>query len=181
MKYNQQIRAKKVRLIGIDGKQIGVVTIQEALSLAQEEGVDLVEVVPDVDPPVCKVIDYGKFRYDQTKRKKEGKKGQHQVKVKEIKFKPNIDVHDLDFKMKRAREFLEKGDKVRIVCAFRGREILHKEVGEKVVESFLSQLQDIGTVEAQPKLLGKTMTAVVAPSGAVVVKKKLGEKGEDCA
>ncbi len=163
MKHNNQIRAKNVRLIGIDGKQVGVVPLQEALNIAQEAGVDLVEVVPDADPPVCKVIDFGKFRYDQTKRKREGKKAQHQVKVKEVKFKPNIDTHDFEFKLKRARGFLEKGNKVRVVCFFRGREMLHRNRGEKVFASFLENLEDVGTAEAAAKFLGRTLATVVAP------------------
>lgn len=173
MKYNNQIRASRVRLIGIDGKQVGVVTLQDALKMAQESGVDLVEVVPDADPPVCKVIDFGKFRYDQTKRKKEGKKAQHQVKVKEVKFKPNIDVHDFEFKLKRARGFLEKGNKVRVVCSFRGREMLHRDVGEKVFSKFVENLEDIGVAEATPKLMGRTLSTTIAPSvGSAQPKQK---------
>ena len=165
MKYNHQIRAKNVRLIGIDGKQVGIVSLQEALNIAQEEGVDLVEVVPNAEPPVCKVIDFGKFRYDQTKRKREGKKAQHQVRLKEVKFKPNIDTHDFEFKLKRARGFLEKGNKVRVVCFFRGREMLHKDIGEKVFASFIEKLEDVGVAESAPKLLGRTLATVVAPTG----------------
>ncbi len=163
MKFNHQIRAKKVRLIGSDGKQVGVVLIEEALAMAKEEGIDLVEVVPTAEPPVCKLVDYGKFRYDQTKRKREGKKTQHQVKVKEVKFKPNIDNHDLEFKIKNARSFLEKGNKVRVVCAFRGREMLHKEIGQNVFKNFCEQVADLGTPESTPKLLGRTLAVVIAP------------------
>ncbi|MCH9632113.1 MAG: Translation initiation factor IF-3 [Chlamydiae bacterium] len=171
MKYNHQIRAKNVRLIGIDGKQVGVVTLQEALATAQESGVDLVEVVPTAEPPVCKVIDFGKFRYDQTKRKREGKKAQHQVKLKEVKFKPNIDTHDFEFKLKRARGFLEKGNKVRVVCFFRGREMLHRDIGEKVFASFVQHLEDIGTAESSPKLMGRTLATVIAPNSTSVTTK----------
>lgn len=163
MKFNHQIRARKVRLIGVDGKQVGVIATEEALRLAQEAGVDLVEVVPDSEPPVCKLVDYGKFRYDQTKKKKEGKKAQVVVKVKELKFKPNIDEHDLNFKMKQARSFLEKGNKVRVTCTFRGREMLHKEIGEKVFETFLKGLEDIGESESSPKLLGRNLAVVLGP------------------
>lgn len=163
MKFNHQIRAKSVRLIATDGKQVGVVTIEQALNLAKEEGVDLVEVVPTAEPPVCKLVDYGKFRYDQTKRKKESKKVQHQVKVKEIKFKPNIDSHDLEFKLRNAKTFLEKGNKVRVVCSFRGREMLHKDIGEKVFADFIERLEEVGAAESSPKLLGRTLSCVVAP------------------
>lgn len=171
MKYNHQIRASKIRLIGIDGKQVGVVALQDALKMAQEEGVDLVEVVPNAEPPVCKIIDFGKFRYDQTKRKKEGKKAQHQVRVKEIKFKPNIDTHDFEFKVKKAREFLEKGNKVRVVCSFRGREMLHRDIGEKVFAQFIVELEDIGTAESTAKLMRRSLSTTLAP-GAVSPAKK---------
>lgn len=170
MKFNHQIRARSVRLIGSDGKQIGVVTTEEALNLAKAEGIDLVEVVPSAEPPVCKLVDYGKFRYDQTKRKKESKKTQHQVKVKEIKFKPNIDSHDLEFKTKKAYAFLEKGNKVRVVCSFRGREMLHKDIGHKVFKAFIEKLEEVGTPESSPKLLGRTLSCTVAPI-TVPVKK----------
>lgn len=170
MRVNQQIRVPKVRLIGSDGKQVGVVEIEKALAMAQEEGVDLVEVVAKADPPVCKLVDYGKFRYDQTKKKKEGKKLLHQVKVKEIKFKPNIDAHDLEFKLKKAKDFLRKGDKVRISCTFRGREILHKEIGHRVFEKVCEDLGEFGTVESPPKLLGRTLSTVIAPAQAAQKK-----------
>ena len=163
MKFNHQIRAKSIRLIGSDGKQVGVVSLEEALDLAKQEGVDLVEVVPTAEPPVCKLVDYGKFRYDQTKRKKESKKVQHQVKVKEIKFKPNIDSHDLEIKMNKARAFLEKGNKVRMACSFRGREMLHKDIGQNLFKRVLENLEDVGSAESFPKLLGRTLSCVIAP------------------
>lgn len=181
MKYNHQIRASKVRLIGIDGKQVGVVSLQEALKMAEEEGVDLVEVVPTAEPPVCKVIDFGKFRYDQTKRKKEGKKAQHQVKVKEVKFKPNIDTHDFDFKLKQAKGFLEKGNKVRVVCSFRGREMLHRDIGEKVFAKFIESLEEFGTAEAMPKLMGRMLSTTVAPAVVNTKTKDSKVKGENSA
>lgn len=127
MRINRQIRAQQVRLIGPDGNQVGVVTLSEAFKLADEHGLDLVEISPNAQPPVCKVIDYGKFRYDQTKRDRESKKAQHQIKVKEVKLKPNIDEHDFQFKLRRARQFLEKGNKVKVTCMFRGREMAHPE------------------------------------------------------
>lgn len=164
MRVNQQIRVPKIRLIGSDGKQVGVVTTEEALQMARNEGLDLVEVVAKSEPPVCKLVDYGKFRYDQTKRKKEGKKLLHQVRVKEIKFKPNIDTHDLDFKIKRAKSFLQKGDKVRISCMFRGREMLHKEIGHRIFEKICEEIGELGSVESPPKFLGRTLSVVVAPA-----------------
>ncbi|MFN0065365.1 MAG: translation initiation factor IF-3, partial [Chlamydiales bacterium] len=134
LRINRQIRVPNVRVIGADGAQIGIISTREALLLAQEAQLDLVEVAPNASPPVCKIIDYGKFRYDQTKRERESKKAQHQVKVKEIKLKPNIDEHDFQTKLKRARQFLEKGNKVKVTCMFRGREMAYPELGKKVVQ-----------------------------------------------
>lgn len=164
MRVNQQIRVPHVRLIGSDGKQVGLVDTEKALQMAKDEGLDLVEVVAKAEPPVCKLVDYGKFRYDQTKRKKESKKLLHQVKVKEIKFKPNIDAHDLEFKLKKAKDFLQKGDKVRVSCTFRGREMLHKDVGHKVFEKVCDELKEFGTAESTPKLMGRTLSTVIAPA-----------------
>lgn len=140
-----------------------MLTLSEALSKAEQAGLDLVEISASADPPVCKIIDYGKYRYQLTKKKKEGKKTQLQVKVKEIKLKPNTDEHDLQTKLKHAREFIEKGNKVRISCIFRGREMLHPEFGDKIVQRFAEQLSDIATAEAPGKMLGKTLSIVLAP------------------
>jgi len=154
-----------VRLIDVDGKQVGVVSIDEALRSAQDAGVDLVEIAANAVPPVCKVIDFGKFRYDQTKREKEHKKAQHQVKVKEVKLKPNINDHDFDVKLKRARDFLTKGNKVKVTCMFRGREMMHTEVGKKQVIKMCESLQDISTLENDPRLMGRNIIASLAPVG----------------
>ena len=164
LRVNKQIRAPKVRLIGPDGSQIGVLPIKEALIKAQEANLDLVEIAPNAQPPVCKIIDYGKFRYDQTKREKESKKFQHQVKVKEVKLKPNIDEHDFHTKLKQARQFVEKGNKVKVTCMFRGREMAHTELGQKVVEKFCKGLEDIALVESPAKLLGRSLIGVLAPA-----------------
>jgi translation initiation factor IF-3 len=164
LRINKQIRALKVRLIDADGSQVGVCPIKDALIRAQEANLDLVEIAPNAQPPVCKIIDYGKFRYDQTKREKESKKSQHQVKVKEIKLKPNIDEHDFLTKCKQARQFIEKGNKVKVTCVFRGREMAHPELGQKVVERFCKGLEDISLVEAPPKLLGRSLIGVLAPA-----------------
>ncbi|MBN2478756.1 MAG: translation initiation factor IF-3 [Parachlamydiales bacterium] len=172
MRINRQIRADKVRVISDEGKQIGVMDIREALKLAEDENLDLVEISPQAKPPVCKIIDYGKFKYQQMKKEKESKKAQHQVKIKEIKFKPNIDTHDFLTKEKHAREFIEKGFKVRITCAFRGREMLHIELGEKVVQQLIDDLQDIATVEAPLKMLGRNITIVLAPASKKTSKEK---------
>lgn len=165
MRINREIRAQKVRLIGKDGSQIGVVSIRDAMSHAEQAGLDLVEISPNASPPVCKIIDYGKFRYQMTKKERESKKAQHQAKLKEIKVKPNIDEHDLLTKIKRAREFIEKGNKVRVTCMFRGREMAHPELGTKVTNRFVQELEDVAQVEAQPKLMGRNLSLVLAPQG----------------
>lgn len=163
MKVNREIRAPKVRVISSTGEQIGVLALYEALAKAEQEGLDLVEISAGSNPPVCKIINYGKFRYDQTKREKESKKTQHQVKIKEIKLKPNIGLHDLDTKMEHAREFLEKGNKVKVTCTFRGREMAHPELGEKLMRKFCEDLEDIATPEAPLKLFGRLLIVVLAP------------------
>lgn len=162
---NKQIRVPKVRVIDQDGKQLGVVTTQEALSLARDAGLDLVEIVPNSSPPVCKIIDYGKFRYDQTKRERESKKGRQQTRVKEIKVKPNIDEHDLETKLRHARNFLSKGNKVKVTCFFRGRENIHPEIGEALIKKMCESLEDVATMETSPKKMGRTLITVLAPGG----------------
>ncbi|MCB1112845.1 MAG: translation initiation factor IF-3 [Chlamydiales bacterium] len=163
MRINKSIRAPKVRLIDQNGEQVGVVAVNEAQMMARDAGLDLVEVVPNANPPVCKIIDYGKFRYDQTKREKESKKAQHQIKVKEIKVKPNIDSNDLMTKMKHARDFLSKGNKVKLTCMFRGREMAHPEIGENLVRRICEELEDIASPESFPKRMGRMLTVVLAP------------------
>lgn len=165
MKVNREIRAPKVRVISATGEQVGVLTLHEALARAEQEGLDLVEISAGSTPPVCKIINYGKFRYDQTKREKESKKAQHQVKVKEIKLKPNIGEHDLGTKVQHIREFLEKGNKVKISCTFRGREMAHPEIGEKLMQKLVEDLEDISTAEAPLKMFGRSLLVVLAPGG----------------
>ena len=171
MRINRQIRVPNVRVISQTGEQIGVIPTTEAMQKAEEAGLDLVEIVPNSNPPVCKIIDYGKFRYDQTKREKENKKAQHQVKVKEIKFKPNINVHDFQTKIKRAREFLEKGNKVKCSCMFRGREMLHTEFGEKLMQKVIDELEDVSHVETPMKRFGRFINIVLAPSSKKNIRK----------
>lgn len=173
MKVNSEIRAPKVRVIDQDGGQVGIISLHEALSMAREQGLDLVEIVPGSNPPVCKIINFGKFRYDQSKREKESKKSQHQIKVKEIKLKPNIDIHDLETKTRHARDFLTSGNKVKITCTFRGREMMHPEIGEKIVRQVLTDLEDIAMVESPPKMMGRMLLVVLAPGAK---KKKEGVK-----
>ena len=165
MRINREIRADRLRVVTESGEQLGVLTLREALARAEEMGLDLVEIAPTAKPPVAKIVDYGKFRYHQAKKEKEGKKAQVQIKVKEIKLKPNIDTHDFETKVKHARDFLVKGNKVRLTIVFRGREMLHIDLGQKVVEQFCQLLADVSVLEAPPKLLGRAMSPVLAPGG----------------
>ncbi|MEM7175345.1 MAG: translation initiation factor IF-3 [Chlamydiota bacterium] len=178
MKVNRKIRAREVRLIGKDGEQIGIVSIHEALELAERDSLDLVEISPNANPPVCKIIDYGKYRYQLTKKERESKKAQHQVKVKEIRFKPNIDSHDLETKLRRARDFLSKGNKVRFTCTFRGRGIAHPELGENLINQAIECLSDIAQIEIKPKLIGRNLSLVLAPLGQ---QKRQQKKGDESA
>lgn len=173
MRVNREIKAPKVRLISHTGEQVGVVALYEALAMADDAGLDLVEISPGASPPVCKIINYGKFRYDQTKREKENKKAQHQIKVKEVKIKPNIDEHDLQTKLRHAKEFISKGNKVKITCTFRGREMMHPEFGEKLVKRMCDELEDIAQAESPAKLFGRMLSVVLAPGSK---KKKEGAK-----
>lgn len=165
MRTNKEIRASKVRLIGKDGGQVGIVDINDALMQAQKEGLDLVEVSPHATPPVCKIIDYGKFRYQMTKKERDNKKVQHQAKLKEIKVKPNIDEHDLMVKLKHTREFIAKGNKVRLTCTFRGREVTRPGLGERILNRVVKEVEDVAQVEAPPKLFGRNLVLVIAPIG----------------
>jgi translation initiation factor IF-3 len=163
LRVNREIRAPKIRVIDKDGEQLGVMSVPQALIEAEKAGLDLVEIAPNAVPPVCKIVDYGKFRYQMTKKEKEVKKGQHQIKVKEIKVKPNTDNHDLQVKGKHAREFISKGHKVRLTCVFRGRELQHPEFGERVIQRMIEDLADIASPESPAKLLGRALSVVIAP------------------
>ncbi|CCB91356.1 translation initiation factor IF-3 [Waddlia chondrophila 2032/99] len=136
---------------------------RDALKRAEDEGLDLVEIAPNANPPVCKIIDYGKFRYDQTKREKESKKASHQIKVKEVKVKPNINEHDLQTKMRHAKDFLEKGNKVKVTCMFRGREMAHKSIGERLIQRIVEDLNEVAVCETPMKMFGRFLTVVLAP------------------
>ena len=163
MRINREIRAPRVRVIDKDGNQLGVLSLAEALQKADLSGLDLVEISASAEPPVCKIIDYGKYRYQITKKEKESKKSQHQVKVKEIKVKPNTDEHDLETKIKHAREFIVKGNKVRITCVFRGREMAHPEFGMRIVQRMCEEVSDIAAAESPAKMMGKSLSVVLAP------------------
>ena len=152
-------------MISESGEQLGVLSLREAITMAEAAGLDLVEIAPTAKPPVAKIIDYGKYRYHQQKKEKDSKKAQVQIRVKEVKLKPNIDTHDFQTKLKHAREFLLKGNKVRVSIMFRGREMLHIDLGQKVVKQFCNDLADIAVVEAPPKMMGRTITTILTPSG----------------
>ena len=157
------IDVPKVRLISEKGEQVGVVSKSEALAMAQEVGLDLVEVSPNADPPVCKILDYGKLKYETQKKKNEARKKQKIIEVKEIKMRPGIDQHDYDVKMRSIHRFLDEGDKVKVTLRFRGREMVHQELGVKVLERVRDDLTTIAKVEQFPKMEGRQMTMVMAP------------------
>jgi translation initiation factor IF-3 len=160
---NEMIDVPKVRLISEKGEQVGVVSRNEALAMAQEVGLDLVEVSPNADPPVCKIIDYGKLKYETQKKKNEARKKQKIIEVKEIKMRPGIDQHDYDVKMRSIHRFLDEGDKVKVTLRFRGREMVHQELGVKVLERVRDDLTTVAKVEQFPKMEGRQMTMVMAP------------------
>lgn len=160
---NNEIRAAQVRVIGQDGKQIGIMEMPKALSLAQQAGLDLVEVAPESKPPVCRIIDYGKYRYKQSKRAKEARKKQHITHVKEIKVRPKIEDHDFQFKVKHAREFLQSGNKVKLTVVFRGREMYYVEFGQKILQRIAEELGDAAIVERETKAEGRNLVMILAP------------------
>lgn len=155
---NEQIRDKEVRLIGENGEQLGVMSSREAMRMAEEAGLDLVKIAPTAKPPVCKIVDYGKFRYEQIRREKEAKKKQKTIEVKEIRLSPNIDTNDLNTKTNAARKFLTKGDKVKITLRFRGREMAHMNNSKHILDDIAQSLSDIAVVEKAPKVEGRSMT-----------------------
>ncbi|MDD5567792.1 MAG: translation initiation factor IF-3 [Candidatus Omnitrophica bacterium] len=163
VRINDRIRVPQVRLIGPDGNQLGIVVIQRALDLANQHELDLVEVAPSANPPVCRIVDYSKFKYDEEKKEREAKKHQKQGKLKEIRLKPNIDDHDFQTKVKQAVTFLKKKDKVRVNLFFRGRQMEHIDLGRKVLDRFIKDVQTDGAVEKPPMMEGRIMSLVVAP------------------
>jgi translation initiation factor IF-3 len=165
-RVNERIRVPQVRVIGEDGEQIGILPAREALMLAQEKGLDLVEVSPTARPPVCRIMDYGKFKYEQSRRARKAKKKQHVVQLKEIKMRPKIEDHDYDFKIQHAREFLQERHKVKLTVTFRGREMAHQELGTKLVERALAALAEMGTPETSVRSEGRTLVVIVMPKPA---------------
>lgn len=160
---NEEIRDKEVRLIGNDGEQLGIVSAQKAQELADENGLDLVKIAPQAQPPVCKIMDYGKFRFEQAKREKEARRNQHVVEIKEIRLTPNIDVGDLKVKVNRAMTFLRDGNKVKVTVRFRGREVTHSSLGQDLLGRFAEACKEGGTVEKAAKLEGRQMIMFLAP------------------
>ena len=158
---NGQIRDKEVRLIGEDGEQKGIMPIKEAMRLAQEAELDLVKIAPKAQPPVCKIIDYGKYRYELARKEKEAKKKQKTVEVKEVRLSPNIDTNDLNTKVNNAKTLISKGNKVKITLRFRGREMAHVQQSKHILDDFAELLKDIAVVEKQPKLEGRSMSMVL--------------------
>jgi len=162
-RINDEIRVRDIRVVDIDGNQLGIMPTREALKLAEEKQMDLVEIAPQAKPPVCRIMDFGKYKYEQSKREKEARKKQKIVEVKEVKMRPNIEDHDFNVKAKNAARFLNDGDKVKATMIFRGREIVHTQLGRLLLVRLAEDLKDICNVERQPKLEGKNMIMILTP------------------
>lgn len=163
VRVNGKIRAREVRVIGADGNMIGILQLNDALHQARTQGLDLVEIAPTANPPVCRIVDYGKFRYEQAKRDKDAKKHQHATKVKEVQLSPTIDAHDFGVKKQHAIDFLCEEMKVKVTLKFRGREMMHQEFGFQTVKKFLAELNPWGHPDFEPKLLGRSLNAMISP------------------
>ena len=163
VRRNGQIRAREVRVIGADSEQLGILGRNDAIALAREHGLDLVEVAAAADPPVCRIMDYGKFKYETQKKKQEAKKRQTIVQIKEIKVRPKTDDHDFETKVRHIRRFLEDGDRVKVTVFFRGREIVHKDRGLAILERIISDVKEVGKVEQEPKAEGRTLQMLLTP------------------
>jgi len=161
---NRRIKAREVRVVGPDGDQLGVLPIEQALARAQELGMDLVEVSPMAKPPVCKIMDYGKFKYLEKKKQNEAKKKQVVVQLKEVKLRPRTEEHDYETKLKKVREFLGEANKARITVTFRGRELSHRELGQKVLQKVIEDLRDVAVIEAAPRMEGRQLFMILAPN-----------------
>ncbi|WP_348984655.1 translation initiation factor IF-3 [Paracoccus sp. PARArs4] len=162
-RVNERIRVAEIRLIGPDGENVGVVPPSVGLQMAQDSGLDLVEISPNAAPPVCKVMDLGKYKYEQQKREAEARKKQKVIEVKEIKFRPGTDIHDYDVKMRNVLKFLEAGDKVKVTLRFRGREMAHQDLGLELLNRVKSDVDEVGKVESMPKLEGRQMVMMISP------------------
>jgi translation initiation factor IF-3 len=160
---NEEIEARTIRLIDADGEMVGVISTAEAMDMAAEVGLDLVEVSPTADPPVCKILDFGKYKYEAQKKKNEARKKQKVIEIKEIKIRPNIDDNDYNIKMRAARKFLGEGDKVKVTLRFRGREMAHQDLGVKVLDRVRDELGELAKIESMPRMEGRQMVMVMAP------------------
>lgn len=163
LRINEQIRVKEVRVTSNEGEQLGILPVKEALKIAQEKSLDLVEVAPTAVPPVCRIMDYGKYKYEQSKREKEAKKKQKVISIKEVKVRPNIEDHDLEVKIKNAVRFLDDGDKVKVTLMFRGREISHVNIAKDILARIAKEVSDKAIVEKEAKVEGKNMIMILAP------------------
>ena len=161
---NDRIKTPQIRLIGAEGENVGVVTPERGMALAEDAGLDLVEISPNADPPVCKIMDFGKFKYETQKRESEARKKQKIIEVKEVKFRPNTDTHDYEVKMRNVMRFLENGDKVKVTLRFRGREMAHQNLGRELLERVADDVAEIGKVENMPKMEGRQMVMTIGPS-----------------
>ncbi|HEY3347579.1 MAG TPA: translation initiation factor IF-3 [Nitrospirota bacterium] len=162
-RVNREIRVREVRVIGGEGEQLGILTIQEALRAAEERSLDLVEVAPTADPPVCKIMDYGKYKYEQAKKMHESRKHQKVILLKEVKMRPATDVHDYVFKVNHAKRFLAEGNKVKMTVVFRGREMAHTDLGAALLDRVATDIADAGNVEQMPKQEGRTLVMIISP------------------
>ncbi len=162
-RVNDRITAPEIRLIGADGENLGIVSPARARDLAADAGLDLVEISPNAKPPVCKIMDFGKFKYEQQKRESEARKKQKTIDVKEVKFRPNTDTHDYNVKMRNVKRFLENGDKVKVTLRFRGREMAHQNLGRELLERVAADIEGIGKVESMPKMEGRQMIMMIGP------------------
>lgn len=174
-RVNTEIRAAKVRVITDSGEQLGIMGTSDARKVASERGLDLIEIVPNADPPVCKIMDFGKYRYELAKKEKLQKKHQHITLVKEIRFHPNTDTHDFEFKTRHARSFLEEGHKVKATVVFKGREITYQEQGRELLDRFTERIADLSKLDQEAKMEGRQMIAIYAPDKT---KKKAGDTGK---
>lgn len=180
-RINEEINSKEIRLIGADGEQIGIVTPREARAMAEERELDLVEIAPQASPPVCKIMDYGKYKYEQQKKEKLLKKKQINVVVKEVRYHPTTDTHDFDFKLRHARQFLLDGNKVKAAIVFRGRQMAHQNIGFELIQKLKAALVDIAVVEKEPNMEGRQMIAIFAPDKKKIaaLRKESGQSDDE--
>ncbi len=179
LRINEEVTAPQIRLIGEDGDQLGIFDNDSAQQIAEDQGYDLVEIAPNAEPPVCRIMDYGKYRYEQDVKAKQARKNQAKIEVKEMKFRPKIDVGDYETKKGHVLRFLEKGNKVKITIMFRGREMTHPELGLKILEQLADELKDVAVIEQDPKLEGRNMHMLLAPIPQDAKKKQAPKKTEE--